>query len=105
MRNAPLSFQCPRCGGISHHLEDIRQRYCTCCGSADGLLPKRCGHTRPDALEGLEVVRVSKAEFDVYVAAELRRSPYGQLALEVLLYGAPRRWGGKDYIVELESSC
>lgn len=43
----PASYTCVFCQRKTYHHEDIRQRYCPCCGSADGLLPKGCAHTPP----------------------------------------------------------
>jgi hypothetical protein len=41
-----VGYRCVRCQRITYHPDDVRQRYCPCCGSADGLLPKDCEHTR-----------------------------------------------------------
>jgi hypothetical protein len=40
------SYICPLCGRMSYHPKDVENRYCSCCGSADGLLPKDCQHRR-----------------------------------------------------------
>ena len=39
-------WHCPWCMRSTHHPDDVRNRYCPCCGSADGLLPKDCEHRR-----------------------------------------------------------
>lgn len=40
------SYRCERCQRTMYHPDDVANRYCPCCGSADGLLPKDCEHTR-----------------------------------------------------------
>jgi len=38
-------FTCPYCRRVSHHPQDVANRYCSCCGCPP-LLPKDCEHTR-----------------------------------------------------------
>jgi hypothetical protein len=52
--------------------------------------------------ESAEPLRISKADFDAYVADQLRREPYGPVAYDVLMFGSPRRIRGREYVVELE---
>lgn len=48
-RQAEPAFRCPGCGRVTHHPEDVRYRYCPCCGNAE--LPKDCPHA--DAMRAL----------------------------------------------------
>jgi hypothetical protein len=40
------SYRCGWCHRVTYNPEDVMASYCSCCGSADGLLPKDCEHTR-----------------------------------------------------------
>jgi hypothetical protein len=37
-------YRCDWCGRVTYLLADVEHEYCSCCGSADGLLPKDCEH-------------------------------------------------------------
>lgn len=43
---ASPSYRCGLCQRVSHNPNDLAERYCSCCGSEDGLLPKDCEHVR-----------------------------------------------------------
>lgn len=46
-----VAYTCPFCLRVSHHPDDLANRYCVCCGSADDSLPKDCPHDRTIRLE------------------------------------------------------
>jgi hypothetical protein len=49
--------------------------------------------------DGRGPLHVSQQEFDEWVDRELRRDPYGRVSAEVVLYGAPRLFKGRAYVI------
>ena len=61
-------YTCGFCGRTTYLEADIRNHYCPCCGSADGMLPRVCEHhaeySRQRAAERRKAVRASRRRRD-----------------------------------------
>jgi hypothetical protein len=46
------------------------------------------------------LLHISQAELDEWLTRELARDPYGRVSAEVILYGAPRLFMGRAYVID-----
>jgi hypothetical protein len=51
----------------------------------------------PDETRG--PIYVSEEEFEEWVNREVGRDPYGRVSAEVIMYGRPRLFKGRQYII------